>query len=202
MKKPLSVAAFVALACVALAGDLASKHYVFNSLLNDSSLQGRLQPPAGQALGATAARAVLGTYQRQICPGVSFTLSVNPGVVFGLPMPRLLVAAATVLTVTLVCYFFATSTDRLVLPALALILGGAMGNLYDRLFSVVAMEGFEPIRYHVRDFIDCSGLHYPWVFNLADAWLVIGVALLALHWWLVGRHEAKRQKASGQNASR
>ena len=39
------------------------------------------------------------------------TLSTNPGVVFGLPMPRPMVAVVTILTAALVFYVFAAS-DR------------------------------------------------------------------------------------------
>ena len=52
--------------------------------------------------------------------------------------------------------------------ALALILGGAIGNLYDR------------IRYHyVVDFIEVHIVHYHWPdFNVADSCIVIGACLL------------------------
>jgi len=193
MKRPAAVAAFAIVSLVALASDLLSKHYVFESMLGDPDLQMRIDNPAGNVAGADAARAQLGKFQRRICPGVKFTLSTNPGVVFGVAMPRLAVAAATVATVAIVGYFFAISeaSAYLVHVALALILGGAMGNLYDRLFSKVVVPGFEPICRQVRDFIDCSELHYVWIFNLADAWLVIGVALMVLHWCLAGRHHEK-----------
>ena len=48
--------------------------------------------------------------------------------------------------------------------------------------------GIEPIRYHVRDFIDCSevplplGFRYVWIFNVADVLLVVGVGILLVHW--------------------
>jgi len=49
----------------------------------------------------------------------------------------------------------------------ALIIGGALGNLHDR------------IRYgYVVDFLDFSGLMFPWVFNVADAAINIGFACL------------------------
>ena len=52
------------------------------------------------------------------------------------------------------------------------IIGGAVGNLYDR------------IAYgYVVDFIDFSGLYFPWVFNVADAAINVGVALLLLDAW-------------------
>ena len=58
------------------------------------------------------------------------------------------------------------------LPALALglIMGGAVGNALDRvrLGAVV-------------DFIDVSGIGvFPWVFNVADSAITVGVALLLL----------------------
>ena len=53
--------------------------------------------------------------------------------------------------------------------AIGLIIGGALGNLYDRL-----AYGY------VVDFLDFSGLMFPWVFNVADASINIGVALLLI----------------------
>jgi len=51
--------------------------------------------------------------------------------------------------------------------ALPLVLGGALGNLVDR------------VRYqHVIDFID--PYHYWPTFNVADIWIVAGVALMAI----------------------
>jgi signal peptidase II len=52
--------------------------------------------------------------------------------------------------------------------ALALILGGALGNLYDR------------VRFHhVVDFLEVRIIHYHWPdFNLADSAIVIGACLL------------------------
>jgi signal peptidase II len=54
--------------------------------------------------------------------------------------------------------------------ALALILGGAIGNLYDR------------VRYHfVIDFIEVHIIHYHWPdFNIADSCIVIGACLLLI----------------------
>ncbi|WP_263384776.1 signal peptidase II [Granulicella arctica] len=54
--------------------------------------------------------------------------------------------------------------------ALALILGGAIGNLYDRL-----------VLKHVVDFLEVKIIHYHWPdFNVADSCIVIGACLLIL----------------------
>ena len=54
--------------------------------------------------------------------------------------------------------------------ALALILGGAVGNLYDRLRL-----------HYVIDFLEVHILHYHWPdFNVADSCIVVGACLLLL----------------------
>jgi signal peptidase II len=73
------------------------------------------------------------------------------------------------------------STARLLPAGLALILGGAIGNLIDRL------------RYgHVIDFLDFhwGGAHF-WVFNIADSGITVGAALLLLDGWLDSRRGAR-----------
>ncbi|HEY4011244.1 MAG TPA: signal peptidase II [Acidobacteriaceae bacterium] len=65
--------------------------------------------------------------------------------------------------------------------SLALILGGALGNLYDR------------VRYsHVVDFIEVHIVHYHWPdFNVADSAICIGACLLLIE-MLRPQHSAKR----------
>lgn len=93
----------------------------------------------------------------------------NTGAAFGL-FPNggtVLLAIAVVVIVTIVVYTRYLSTERwLVLLSLGLQLGGALGNLMDRLRLG-----------HVVDFIDFP--YWP-TFNVADMSLVTGVALLAL----------------------
>jgi signal peptidase II len=64
--------------------------------------------------------------------------------------------------------------ERLLPAALALILGGALGNVIDRLrFDAVV------------DFLDfhLAGYHWP-AFNVADSSIFVGVALMLLHQFL------------------
>jgi lipoprotein signal peptidase len=196
---------FLGISLAAVSADLASKHAVFTSMLHDADLAARAGPVTGLDRTARAARIELGLFQRQVAPGVRFTLSTNPGAVFGLRMPRWLMGGATIATVAIVFYFFAVSVAGAwtIHVALAMILGGALGNLYDRMFSRVVVPGFEAIRYQVRDFIDCSQIGYKWVFNVADAWLVIGVALLAVHWIAesVARNRAEARPSADRSGA-
>jgi signal peptidase II len=194
---------FLTVAALGAASDLISKELVFDHYLEQPGLARWekwtpvVLPPKQRDPEYT--RYVLQNLHLSSEPvlGVRFTLSTNPGVVFGFDkLPRWIVNAFTGLAVVLMVGMFAASPrrDRWMHVALALILGGAIGNLYDRLFSSVALPDLPPIRYHVRDFIDASNLGYPWIFNLADAWLVIGVAMIAIHWLREAHAEAKAGK--------
>lgn len=49
----------------------------------------------------------------------------------------------------------------------------------------------------VRDFIKIEAklgnlALWPWIFNIADAWLVVGVAVLLLNFWFDGKHSHER----------
>jgi signal peptidase II len=71
---------------------------------------------------------------------------------------------------------------RLLCLGLALILGGALGNLIDRLrFG------------HVVDFLDfhAAGWHWP-AFNVADSAITVGAALLILDGFV---HHERRARA-------
>ena len=194
-----AVVAFVLLAGAGLTADLATKHAAFRSLLDDPALAGQVRaltsehgekPPADQVLRVLRR-------QRAVCPGFSLTLSTNPGVVFGLPMPPWAVAIATAGTIALVGAFFATSpaAARWTHVALALILAGAVGNFYDRMLAKVFVPGIDrPITGQVRDFLDFSEIGYPYVFNVADVLLVVGVAMLILYWYVAGRRERKSER--------
>ena len=73
--------------------------------------------------------------------------------------------------------------------ALALIFGGALGNLWDRVRSG-----------EVVDFIEVGVRHWYWpVFNVADSAVSVGVVLFALLW--TGKHETEAAPAAFAGAS-
>jgi len=95
----------------------------------------------------------------------------NPGGAFSIltSVPWFFVVAAATVSVIVGVVAFLRDRPRLQSVALGLILGGALGNLLDR---VTRGPGF---RGEVVDFID---VHVWPVFNLADAAVVIGALVL------------------------
>ena len=118
-------------------------------------------------------------YDIPIIPGV-FRLShvLNTGAAFSLleNLPPngvrigLIVFSVVAALVVFVLLWLTGRALSLTSVALALILGGALGNLYDR------------IRFHhVVDFLAVRIYHYNWPdFNVADSCIVIGACLLLL----------------------
>jgi signal peptidase II len=74
------------------------------------------------------------------------------------------------LVVAIALAIWARRIERpLVAVSVGLVMGGAVGNLIDR------------VRFGwVVDFVDFQALRFPWVFNLADSAISVGVALLVL----------------------
>ena len=129
---------------------------------------------ARTALGVTLADLLLKLVplgpDRALLPGLmGLTRASNPGVAFGLlgnkPEANL---ALTALLVCALAFFLARERlTRLQAVASGLMLGGALGNLLDR-----AAHGA------VSDYLRFLFMDFP-VFNLADACLTQGTALLA-----------------------
>jgi signal peptidase II len=107
---------------------------------------------------------------RPLIPGVfQLTLTYNTGAAFSLleQHPALLTIFSLVLFLLLSGYAFLRSRLYRGEPfSLALLLGGALGNLLDRLFAG-----------RVTDFMDVVFIHYP-VFNVADMLIFFGALLL------------------------
>jgi signal peptidase II len=109
----------------------------------------------------------------EIVPGVlSFNYTTNSGGAFGLGRSAPWVFAGATALVSVVIVFVSFRLDRRPLAlALGLILGGALGNLTDRILNGPGLSG------SVIDFIDLQV--WP-VFNLADASIVVGAIVLAM----------------------
>jgi signal peptidase II len=113
-----------------------------------------------------------------IVPGLlNLTHVRNTGVAFGLFAANgintswLLTGLGLLALAAVSVYFgFASPRDRWLLVALGLVVGGAVGNLIDRIASGA-----------VTDFIDVYvGIHHWPSFNVADAAISIGIVLMAI----------------------
>lgn len=117
--------------------------------------------------------------------------NLNEGALFGMGQGMgLLFAGISCVAIGGILYAVSrrpTREDRWLLVALALITGGIIGNLYDRL-GLPGLTWHAPIGragtpvLAVRDWIHFSLegiIDWP-IFNLADTWLVIGAGLLLL----------------------
>ncbi|HUP22119.1 MAG TPA: signal peptidase II [Thermoanaerobaculia bacterium] len=100
--------------------------------------------------------------------GIAFGLLPSHGDGFGTFMLVLLGLLA--LLIVSVYFWRAPASQKLLLCALALIMGGAVGNLVDRI-----------LLHAVTDFLDVYVGSYHWpTFNVADSAITVGIGLLAL----------------------
>ncbi len=127
-------------------------------------------------------------FQIKVLPFFNFTYVENRGVSFGFLQADalwgrvLLIVFALGVTAFLI-YLLLETTNLLLALAIGIIIGGAVGNAIDRTFYG-----------YVVDFLDFSGLYFPWVFNIADSAISIGVVLLVYYEFF-----AKKTEPSADN---
>ena len=132
----------------------------------------------------SAIKAHFGPYDTYtVIPGwFNIVHTENPGIAFGmladvsgLWRDILLIgfAAAVLIAISIMLLRPSVQRDAVLRIALALILGGAFGNLYDRI-----------VTHTVTDFIEVhAGQHYFPAFNVADSAVTVGACLLLLDMW-------------------
>lgn len=128
-----------------------------------------------------------------IVPGLfSLKLTENPGAAFGAlgSWPPLLILISLAAVVAIIALRKEREKSRILAVSLGLLLGGAMGNLIDRIF----------FRY-VTDFLDIGvtigGRFLSWpTFNLADVSITLGVILLVYYMFRAERKQAGEEKAA------
>jgi signal peptidase II len=114
-------------------------------------------------------------------PLFNLTWVENRGVSFGLfgdGSGRWALSAFSIIVAGILGWWAMKADRRLLITAIGLVMGGAIGNVIDR------------IRFgYVVDFLDFSGPHFflgemrinfPWIFNVADSAICVGVVLLIL----------------------
>ena len=104
-----------------------------------------------------------------IFPFLNFYLIWNTGIGFGLASLETdifyHILTAIIAIVNLVLIFFLLKAKGIYTYLIALIIGGALGNLFDRIYY-----------YAVPDFIDIHVGNYHWfIFNIADIFITVGI---------------------------
>jgi signal peptidase II len=112
----------------------------------------------------------------------------NTGAAFGMLQNFNVIFAALAVVISLAIIYYYPRVEKSDWPlrvALAMQMGGALGNLIDRL-----TQGY------VTDFISVGRFA---VFNIADASISVGVAVLVVGVWLKDRQETKKARAATES---
>src|SRR5579872_2320221 len=169
--------------------------------------QEQLRPSIGRLLSITGIIVIADQFTKLLVKGVPFiglqgiaygssrpliddifriTYVENPGIAFGINIPAMKIFFSLFSIVASIGIFIYIKRNYYKLPkweliALAMIMGGAIGNLIDRCFYGVLYHEESLFYGHVVDFLDFGYKKNWWpVFNIADSCVTIGVVLLTL----------------------
>jgi signal peptidase II len=122
---------------------------------------------------------------------INITLVENPGIAFGIDPGESLRDIILIITILTCVSFFvylllAKKADIKARIAVAFILGGAAGNLFDRIFYGIFYNYAPLFQGNVVDFLDIkifkffifNNIHGNYVFNFADVSILSGVFIL------------------------
>jgi signal peptidase II len=115
---------------------------------------------------------------------IGWQLIFNPGAAFGIPLPPLVFPVVTLVVLVVVVRGMPESPAPLLVLSQGLILGGALGNVIDRVVRADA----GPFTGKVVDFVAWGSFAR---FNVADAAITVGVALMVLALLLEERHQRR-----------
>ena len=123
-----------------------------------------------------------------VIPGYFYlTYIINEGMAFGIDFPfgigtLFFSGVSLIITCFLVWILWCERNNNLLMRvSLAFILGGAIGNLIDRLMSCIPNSSYTG----VVDFIDIRwGVHKWYIFNIADSAVTVGIILMLFYSFL------------------
>lgn len=195
-RQPRSAKALVVcLAAIAAltAMDLGTKHWAFDRLSQPSPLgaqpvcapnsYGRIQPQRAQKAPIVLVDGYLELRYAENCGAAFGFMRDTPTVV----RKGVFYVAAAGAVVLLLWMFVTGRGGTLFAISVPLIIAGAIGNFVDRVRLGYVVDF---VRFHIHD-----RWAYP-TFNVADAWITIGVTLILIEGFLDGRREKKERAAS------
>ncbi len=132
----------------------------------------------------------------EVIPGLfNLVLTHNRGAAFGIlnrpdtDWQRWFFVGATVFAIALIMHMAKSSQDRLMHASLGLILGGAVGNLIDRLRLGSVIDYLD---FHL------AGRHWP-AFNVADSAITVGAGLLLVSLYAQNRRISRQVGRAGHD---
>lgn len=185
---------YVAAILLILITDQISKWWVVEHVIKSRALPDRADASGMPFLQwLITAQERMPYVQVDLLPFFNVVMVWNKGISFGLFNshsdygPVLLLVLATVIVIAFTIWLRRTDS-MLIASGLVLIIGGALGNMLDRIrFGAVA------------DFLDfhIAGLHWP-AFNVADSTICIGIAMLLIHGLFF---DPKKHSTAGKEAA-
>ena len=167
----------LAITALIFIADQVSKWFIVEQVIKPLALPDRTDPSAMPFIAwLLHARERMPFAEDQITSFFSIVMVWNKGVSFGIfnnhgANGPILLSILAVAIVTMFMVWMARTTSGLVRLSIAMIVGGALGNVVDRVrFGAVV------------DFLDIhiGDLHWP-AFNLGDSTIVLGIAMLLVH---------------------
>jgi signal peptidase II len=194
---PPAVARVLLVAIGGLAFDLVTKVWAFRELMIN-----RITLPDGSVQ--------VQSHSYPFLPGwLHFHVTANHGAVFGIGQGnRWFFVAVSLMAIAFLVYLFATSapTQRVYQVIVGMLLAGVLGNLYDRLFlgyvrdMIYMLPGWTWPAWIAGSLPESwewtRGPIFPWIFNVADALLCTGVALMLVYSAAMSRR-APQQRQTG-----
>lgn len=178
---------FLVIALVIIGADQLSKWYVMEHILRPQTESAPLDmgdpvAPPGFIEWYKSPPVHLAPVEKPVLPVFSLVSVWNKGISFGLFNkssdygPYILISLSLLISLFFIIWLF-RNPDRLQSVGIVLVIGGALGNVIDRLrYGAV----FDFLDFHIFDY------HWP-AFNIADSGIVIGVAVLVIHSFIFDR---------------
>ena len=201
-RSPAALARFLLTAVVGLTVDLWTKAYSWEALRT-----------TGPWPADSGGRPLVSSNVFEFIPGwLHFKVTINQGAVFGLGQGnRWLFVTVSILAIGFLSYLFATSgRQRFYQFVLGLLLAGVLGNMYDRVrFGYVRDMIYALPDRHMPGTWQVPLLNYPpgpdrelfpWIFNIADVLLCVGVGLMVVYSFFAPREKPESQEAEAPGA--
>ncbi|MDP7008269.1 MAG: signal peptidase II [Phycisphaerales bacterium] len=186
MRSPRAWILLLSVLIVGFALDITTKVYAFHNVAPSPVLLEREQ------LLSNPAWSPIPPHDGVVAiPGrmLHFRLVLNDGAVFGIgSQKRGFFIVFTIIALCIAGWIFlknTTKTCTLAHVGLGLILGGGLGNLYDRIFigRVRDFMHMFPDRHLPFSWPGGSSEWFPWIFNVGDVLLLTGMGLLMVYFW-------------------